>query len=555
MALTVGADGSSGGSGNTSLSGNSVLPPLNLKSFECKGSTISDKVYITVEGPDQTKIATVDNKEAIFSYPKGIRLLKREEVHPSGPDDPEAEVVFDISGDEYNKYVSDPYVDTITIGPTYYYQAYPYSDNGKYNIDSTNRRTVKRYKYICYGYRVVQNSTANNNGVISKMIQEIPEDESLYGLSNRGYTPVSYDTQGSWTGDEFIFGRSCALNPDTTVAYYIDEQSPSTTVDGKPITDNLNKMVEFGRDGTIIWERYVNNGDDTTDVYIANKQLSSDFHAWPFMRSNGHYAKHFYLPKYMGTIQNGKMLSILSKSVPTVNTTASTERTAAEANNISGDDSWGLVTKAMWDLYGDILTLLSMSTDSQASFGYGYCDSSHSSSIATGSSYPSQSMFNGLFKGSTDKNHAVIAMGVENPWGNLYRRIDGWNQGASGHTLIKLCKGTSDGSTSDNYNNSGNGYIDIDDTGQACSGYISEMKYDERGFRYPIVCSGSETTYFPDYKYTYTNTLAVVGGDWDSALDSGAFSVTLLSAASRSGSLYGSSPSCISIEELETENE
>ena len=391
--------------------------------------------------------------------------------------------------------------------------------------------------------------------VPSSIVSEIPDNEAEYYLSNKGYTPMHMDYSsnkmnwGSWKGDEFIFPRSCAVKYDTTVDYYLNENDESKKLDGtasdyRNTSYAGNMMVEFGRNDTIIWKRYKQTGTaGIYDIYLADQKIDDNFTAYAFMRSDGKFAKHFYLPKYFGYSTGGKLRSI-SGTAGTVKTNMTTGRSTAEANNISGDDSWGLITKSMWDLYGDILTLLGMSTDSQTVFGYGYANS-NSNAIANGTMDGK-----GMFWGENNGVQGVKALGIENPWGNLFRRIDGWYQGAAGHTLIKLCKGTGDGSTAINFSDAGTGYIDINDEGQACSGYISKMKYDTRGFRYPIACSGSETSYYADHKWSNTGTTARVGGYWYNGRYCGASCVDLSTAPSFSDSGIGSSPSCQSKEEL-----
>ena len=117
-----------------------------------------------------------------------------------------------------------------------------------------------------------------------------------------------------------------------------------------------------------------------------------------------------------------------------------------------------------------------------------------------------------------------------------------------------MCKGTGDGSTASNFSDAATGYIDIVDEGQACSGHISKMKYDTRGFRYPIACDGSETTYYADYKVTnHISTAAFVGGNWTLGRLCGMSYANLAYAPSTYDSNHGSSPSCQSKEELSSD--
>ena len=528
-------------------SGGSSIPTPGMVLFT--GSAAKDSAKLKMQGPENVTVQTSNGSIVTLCQIGGFKVFRKTGGYPTGPDDAEATLVIDVPFSDNKKYAETPYVDTgLARATTYYYAAYAYSDNGRYSTNPAKLELTTHY-YTCYGYRITESVS-----VPSSMVTEIPDGEAEYNLGNKGYTPMHMDYSsgkmnwGSWKGDEFIFPRSCAVKYDTTVDYYLNENDESKKLDGtasdyRNTSYAGNMMVEFGRNDTIIWKRYKPTGTaGVYDIYLADQKVDDNFTAYAFMRSNGKFAKHFYLPKYFGYSIGGKLRSI-SGTAATVNTTMATERSTAEANNISGDDSWGLITKSMWDLYGDILTLLGMSTDSQTVFGYGNGD--NNGNIANGSMDGK-----GMFWGENAVNHGVKALGIENPWGNLWRRIDGWHQGAAGHTLIKLCKGTGDGTTASNFSDAATGYIDINDEGKACSGYISKMKYDTRGFRYPIACSGSDTTYYADYKWTSTNTAAMVGGGWNNGRDCGASCVDLHYASSYSYSNIGSSPSCQSKEEL-----
>ena len=522
--------------------GISITPPGMVK---FTGTASKNSVKLKMQGPEHIIVQTVT-----LCQIRGFKVLRRIGEYPTGPNDTKATLVIDVPFSDNKKYAETSYEDTGLEGNTvYYYAAYPYSSDGKYNTNPAKLKLIT-HDYTCYGYRITEGMR-----VPSAIVSEIPDDEAEYNLSNKGYTPMHMDYNsgkmnwGSWKGDEFIFPRSCAVKYDTTVDYYLNENDESKKLDGtasdyKNTSYAGNMMTEFGRNDTIIWKRYKpTKTAGIYDIYLADHKLDDNFTAYAFMRSDGKFAKHFYLPKYFGSSIDGKLRSI-SGTAGTVNTDMTTERSTAEANNISGDDSWGLITKSMWDLYGDILTLLGMSTDTQTVFGYGFANG-NSAAIANGTMDGK-----GMFWGENDGKQGVKALGIENPWGNLWRRIDGWHQGAAGHTLIKLCKGTGDGSTASNFSDAATGYIDINDKGQACSGYISKMKYDTRGFRYPIACSGSETTYYADYKWTGTGTAAIVGGDLVASWNCGASFVHLGNAPSNLWASAGSSPSCQSKEEL-----
>ena len=152
----------------------------------------------------------------------------------------------------------------------------------------------------------------------------------------------------------------------------------------------------------------------------------------------------------------------------------------------------------------------------------------------------------GMFWGSNDQTSGVKVFGMENVWGNLWRRTAGWIN-ANGTQKVKLTRGTHDGSTATDYNTDGSGYKTIANATPAgtSGGYISSMKTEKFG-RIPVTASGSSSTYEADgLWYDNSNvTYAIVGGRWDYDLLCGPFCVDLDCAASASGSHIGAALSC-----------
>lgn len=109
-----------------------------------------------------------------------------------------------------------------------------------------------------------------------------------------GMTPAKMDytngvfDYGSWE-DAFFMPRPCMLNQDGTVAYYLDPNDLTKKEDGtdSDVADTSfagNAMMEWGRDGKKIWLCVVPKGDGTSaDVFISNRQVTDDYHAWSFM--------------------------------------------------------------------------------------------------------------------------------------------------------------------------------------------------------------------------------------------------------------------------------
>ena len=192
-------------------------------------------------------------------------------------------------------------------------------------------------------------------------------------------------------------------------------------------------------------------------------------------------------------------------------------------------------------LLQDLLVMMARSTECQTAFGYGRCKSSNSNAIASGTMNTK-----GMFWGSNDQTSGVKVFGMENVWGNLWRRTAGWIN-ANGTQKVKLTRGTHDGSTVTDYNTDGNGYKMIANATPAGSsgGYISSMKTEAFG-RLPVNASGSSSTYEADgmwYNNSQVN-YAFVGGPWANGLMVGPFCASLGYAASNSNSAIGAALSC-----------
>lgn len=251
---------------------------------------------------------------------------------------------------------------------------------------------------------------------------------------------------------------------------------------------------------------------------------------------NNNQIDHFYTPIYFGSSVNGKLRSLSGKE-NNVNMTASADINGAIAN---GDD-WYVEVLADRLLLQDLLVMMARSTECQTAFGYGRCKSSNSNAIAPGTMNTK-----GMFWGSNDQTSGVKVFGMENVWGNLWRRTAGWIN-ANGTQKVKLTRGTHDGSTVTDYNTDGNGYKTIANATPAGSsgGYISSMKTEAFG-RLPVNASGSSSTYEADGMW-YNNgqvNYAYVGGHWGGGLVVGPFYACLDTTASYSNSALGAALSC-----------
>lgn len=379
------------------------------------------------------------------------------------------------------------------------------------------------------------------------------------GYDNSNFTtPFSMDlatgvpNYGDWDKEganadlvSWLFPKPCMLKYDGTLGYYLKEsdytkKEDGTTSDVANMSYGGNAMMEWGQGGYKIYWKIVpdNDGKGFTFV-VANAAVDNDVKPWNHYNCKGNIVNHFYTPIYFGSSDGTRMRSI-SGGTNYVNHDASTELTHAKANNQTSDELWNTEVYADWLLLQMLCTLISKSTNSQAKFGYGRCKSDNSSAIGQGTMNDK-----GLFYGVNDQTSGVKVFGMENPWGNLWRRIAGLIN-ANGTVKVKLTYGQQDGSTTNSYNTTGSGYITHGTIGGGTDGgFISHMNITNRGIT-PNTMSGSDNTYYTDGGWSKNSQVnyAFVGGAWHIALPVGAFCCNLSNAVSVASTDRGASLSC-----------
>ncbi len=368
-----------------------------------------------------------------------------------------------------------------------------------------------------------------------------------------GMTPaaMNYGTgqfdYGSWE-NAFFMPRPCMLKYDGTVDYYLDPTDYSKKEDGTAsdvanVYYGGNAMMEWGRDGKIIWYKVVpdKNDDTSFSAYFANRQVDDGYVCWPFINGDGDIVDHFYTPIYNGTIVDNRLRSISGLSWSTYgckSKTAAQERTLAKANNPSGMDIWDTERYCDVILINPLLTLIGKSLDTQTTFGQGLHESgtsSYNDSFITGT-HDSQGLFYGTDSGSANSAsnvnaNAVKVFGMENWWGFQSRRFVGlW--GSPGTTnneytvYYKLTKGTEDGSTASDYavgsSVSGyTGYIVFGAMPTVGNTYAMQRKWNSDGVYIPSKSGGSSSTYYCDG--VTTGGYACHGGDSNDGSKCGAW--------------------------------
>ena len=442
--------------------------------------------------------------------------------------------VNETDGNEFLTITEDGvYTDNdVAVGMVYYYSAFPYTSTGAYNRSETNRTSVtpKKRDYL-FGFDLDTNDSNPETRVT------YPDD-----VDNAGFTPAAMNfstsvfNYGDWDinpGEKFM-PRPCMLTYAGVVDHYLNPNDYTKKTDG---TASKVADTSFGGNAMMEWPKIYTHRELVNGIYkfrCSDIPQDDTWECWCNYDRLNNQIDHFYTPIYFGSNVSNRMRSI-SGQANLVNQNATAEITFAKAN---GDD-WYTEVLADRLLFQDLCVLMSKSTDGQTAFGYGRCN--HSSAIGQGTMNTK-----GMFWGDDDQTSGVKVFGMENPWGNLWRRTAGWML-VNNTQKVKLTRGTHDGSTATDYNTDGSGYKTISGatpTGSS-GGYIKTMKTEEFG-RLPVNLSGSSSTYEADGLYfagsgTY---YAFVGGYWNNGLRCGPFYAFLNFAASHSDSSVGAALSC-----------
>lgn len=343
----------------------------------------------------------------------------------------------------------------------------------------------------------------------------------------------SYGSWPSTPGEKFM-PRPCMLRFNGTVDYYLNPNDYTKKADGT--TSDVANM-NYGGNAMMEWPKIYVKRWESNGVYhfrCSDMKVDSDYECWSNYDKNNKEIPHFYTPIFFGSKDGSNRLRSISGQSNFVSNTAQTEVTYAKNN---GADIWYTEVLSDRELVNDLLTMMFKSTDLQATAGYGVC--SASAAIAPGSMNTK-----GLFWGAGDKTSGVKVFGMENWWGNIFRRIAGWCI-SGGTQKVKLTRGTKDGTTVGDYNFDGNGYKTISGVNLTRSGYISKMKTESFG-RFPMEANGSTTTFEADQVWADSGNgyYAYVGGGWGNGLNCGPFCANLYNAPSYAYTNRGAALSC-----------
>ena len=406
--------------------------------------------------------------------------------------------------------------------------------------------------YKIYGFHI-DGSESSPSGKISYAVQYNGKN-----VENYGYTAASMNfstgviNPGSWNlTDDFFIPRSCMLKNDGTVDYYLSESDETKKADGVTASDVANTsyagnaMMEWGRDGKQIWIKIVPDTDDDSSatIYVSDKQVDEDFHAYSFYDCDGNLIPHCYTAKYNGVNVSSKLRSISGQAILN-NAAGATEISYATANNTkSGKTEWYIEQFCDRLMVNILLMMIGKSTNMQAKFGNGHYTggSSASNLLRTGTMNG-----RGQFYGTNGTGAGVKVFGMENWWGNQWRRTAGLLN-MSGTQKYKLTWSTVDGSSQVGYDATGAGYLVANNATPAgtSGGYINKMKFMSKAF-VATQSSGSDSTHYCDGQWFNNGqaNYALFGGSCALGLLVGAFCCNLNDALSVATWNVGAPLSC-----------
>ncbi len=456
-------------------------------------------------------------------------ILRKEGSYPESPFD--GEVVIDNK--IRNQYAETGYLDEVDITKDYYYRAFPCSINKVYSFDNFNK-----FGLWIYSFTRLKKETIPSEKIVYRGMNE--HYQKAYNDFNAGNQIKLCD----WENAPFLLKdrlAPCAVGFDGELKYFLDVNDFTKKEDGTASNNSdPNTELNFFMRIKLLYRRKRKNANGDTEVDISNVKVNDEYKPYGgFIKPDGTLREYIYLPIYRGSLINGKCRSIAGQT-PMNNQTAPNERLYCQANGAGHD----MITHADRELREDIYMLLFKNTDSQTVLGAGKSNGGDNINACLKSGTMDTK---GLFAGSSSTAEGVKFMGMENIYASQWERILG-EVLVNGVRKVKLCQGTSDGSTVEDFNFTGEGYISLDELPKisgTSGGYISEEQTVDDIGTFPVVISGSSTTNECDGMW-FNNSGTMValrgGSSYDGAI-CGVFCSSLTDPASGAYWSFGSSVS------------
>lgn len=468
-------------------------------------------------------------QENIYCTWQKTVIVRKEGSYPESPYD--GTVI--VESTTRNQYAKEGYTDICDNTKNYKYRAFPCSINKVYSYDDKNK-----FGQWIYSFTRIMN-------------ESVPSEKIVYRGTNEHYKPAYMDFSSDtfkyedWANAPFLLKdrlAPCVLGFNGEVEYFLNPNNYKQKEDGT-VSDVTNTALDINCFMRIklLYRRKKGNADGNTEVDISNEKVNDDYKPYGgFVKPDGTLREYIYLPIYRGSLVNGKCRSMSGNLTPMSGQTAQNERNYCQANGTGHD----MITHADRELIEDLFNLMFKNTDSQSVLGQGKSNGGSDVGACLKSGTMDEK---GLFYGSTSTAVGVKLFGMENRYASQWERVLG-EVLVNGVRKVKLCQGTSDGSTVSDFNFTGEGYITLSELptiSGTSGGYISkEQTVDDIG-TFPIVISGSSTTNECDGMW-YNNSgtmVAIRGGSSANGALCGVFCSDLNNPASHASWYIGSSVS------------
>ena len=390
--------------------------------------------------------------------------------------------------------------------------------NGQYNASADE---LEGYSSVnvnvspVYGFHI-DGSEADPSKCITYLADNINATPAFMDYTNDKFN------YGSWEYAWFIRElKPCILNQDGTVRTYLDKNDYTKDINGNTVAidetlTGANVMIEFPK----IWMKFVPDANDDTSCSVFFSPIKQDegYTDYPYIAMDGvTHKEHFYMPAFNGSVIDGVLRSIKGQTSTKCQSKSASEEIACAQLNGNG---WWIECAGQIMLINMLLLLIGKNTDTQTTFGQGISGGSQTAfdNYSTGSLYNK-----GLFYGDDGTATAVKVFGIENWWALQWRRYSG-DILSDNEILAKMCWGKSDGSTVDNYNLDGNGYVNIG--ASPASNYLVAHKWTALG-GFTKTTGANNISPYKDYYYAVASSVrfALRGGGSDGGSVAGAFGV------------------------------
>ena len=498
------------------------IAPMPIKHKEIK--KVSNGYALTWTDPDDSVY-----KENLYCKWDNTLIIAKEGSYPASPFDG----ITVVKSTVRNAYQSNAYVFECDTTKDYKFRAFPCSTNRVYNLQDENK-----FGQWIYSFTRIMNETIPSEKIEYRGVNE--HYECAYNDFDAGNKVKLRD----WESSPFLLKdrlAPCAVSFAGELKYFLDVNDFTKKEDGTN-SNNADSSTDlnFFMRVKLLYRRKRKNANGDTEVDISNEKVNDEYKPYGgFVKPDGTLREYIYLPIYRGSLINGKVRSIAGQTVMS-GQTAPNERAYCQANGVNHD----MITEADGELIEDLFLLMFKTTDSQSALGQGKSNGGDNvgACVKTGTMDKK-----GLFGGSKSTAEDVKFLGMETRWGSQWERRLG-EVYVNGVRKVKKCQGTSDGSTVEDFNFTGEGYNTLSElptiTGSS-GGYISkEQTVDDIG-TYPVVISGSSTTNECDGGwFNNSGTMVVLrGGNSDHGAFCGLFAFTLNRPASYAGWSIGSSVS------------